>query len=217
MALRVIGLGAGGHAKVIIEILSLDKAYEVIGLLDIKKELKGDHVLGIPVLGNDDLLPELKQDGVDHFFMGLGGVGDNKPRRRLFERAEKSGMHPVSAIHPQAIISSSAVLGAGIAVMAGAVVNADVRLGVNVIVNTGSIVDHDCTVSDHVHIATGARLASTVQVGQGAHIGIGAIVRQGIIIGEGAIVGAGAVVVKDVVPHSVVIGVPAHSAENKTA
>jgi len=209
MGVKVVGLGAGGHAKVVIEILRSHKSYELVGLLDPKPELQGETVLGVPVLGDDDLLPVLKRDGVSNFFVGLGSIGDTTPRQRLYELALQHGMKPVDAVHPQAVISPSAEIGEGVTIMAGAVINACARLGVNVVVNTGAIIEHDCVVGDHVHIATGAQLASTVRVGTGAHIGAGATVRQCITIGEGAIVGAGAVVVKDVPPHTVVVGVPA--------
>jgi len=209
MGVKVVGLGAGGHAKVVIEILRSHKSYELIGLLDPRPELQGKSVLGVPVLGDDNLLPALKREGICHFFVGLGSVGDTRPRRRLYELALQHGMKPVDAVHPQAVISPSADLGEGVTIMAGAVINACSRLGANVIVNTGAIVEHDCVIGDHVHIATGAQLASTVRVSAGTHIGAGATVRQCITIGEGAIVGAGAVVVKDVPPHTVVVGVPA--------
>ncbi|MHC4445985.1 MAG: acetyltransferase [Planctomycetota bacterium] len=209
MAIKIIGLGAGGHARVVIEILRLDNRYELAGLLDKKPELKGEVVLGVPVLGDDGLLQELVCRGVNHFFVGFGSVGDVSQRRRLFELARGHGMVPVKAIHPQSIISPSTKLGPGVTVMAGVVVNACAVLGVNVIVNTGAIVEHDCVLGDHVHVASGACLASTVHVGSGAHIGAGASVLQCITIGEDAVVGAGSVVVKDVPSRSVVAGVPA--------
>ena len=205
----MIGLGAGGHARVVIEVLQLMGNYELAGLLDAKPELWNTKVLGVLVLGDDSVLPELYRRGVHHAFIGLGGTGDTGPRRQLYERAKREGFLPVEAIHPQAVISSSAQLGMGPTVMAGAVINAAANLGDNVIVNTGAIVEHDCVIGSHVHIATGARLASAVRVGQGAHVGAGATVRQSITIGEGAIVGAGAAVVKEVAPWTVVVGVPA--------
>jgi UDP-perosamine 4-acetyltransferase len=207
--MRVVGIGAGGHARVVIEILCLSRGYELTGLLDPRRELWGDRVLGVPVLGNDDLLPGLYAQGVHHAFIGLGGTGDTRPRRRLYELARGLGFEIVAALHPQAVISPSAKLGHGPTVMAGAIINASARLGDNVIVNTGAIVEHDCVIGNHVHIATGAKLAGGVTVADGAHIGIGATIRQGIRIGQGALVGAGAVVVEDVPDGVVVAGVPA--------
>ena len=205
----VVGLGAGGHAKVVIEILRFSHAIEVMGLLDPKRALWDSKVLGILVLGDDDMLAALRDQGGRHAFVGLGSIGDARPRTALYAKARDHGFEIVSAVHPEATVSPSAEVGHGPTIMAAAVINAEARLGDNVIVNTGALVEHDCVLADHVHIATGARLASEVQVGEGAHVGVGASVRQGIQIGERAIVGAGAVVVADVPDGIVVVGVPA--------
>lgn len=211
--IKVIGIGAGGHAKVVIEILRLAGGWEIVALLDANAELWGKEVLGVPVLGSDDLLVELHQRGVDHAFIGLGTVGKVGPRRQLYEKARGAGLQIVAAIHPRATIAASVELGHGPTIMAGAVLNAATRIGDDVIVNTGAIVEHDCILENHVHVASGARLAGTVIVGEGAHIGAGATVRQCISIGRGAVIGAGAVVVKDVEAETVVVGVPARVLE----
>jgi len=209
--MKVIGIGAGGHAKVVMEILALLPGHEVAGLLDADQRLWGTEVLGVEVLGADDRLPELRRDGVTHAFIGLGGVGATGPRRALYETARRHGFEIVRAVHPLSVVSPSAEIGDGPTIMAGAVVNACARLGENVIVNTGAVVEHDCVVGAHVHLATGALLASTVRVGEGAHIGVGASVRQCLSIGADSVVGAGAVVVKDVPPGVIVTGVPARA------
>ncbi len=211
MTISVIGLGAGGHAKVVVEILRADNRYQLAGLLDSDPKRHGKWLLGVSILGNDDELPHLINDGVTHFFVGLGSIGNTKPRQRLYELALSYGLKPVQTIHPQTIISPSVGLGEGITIMPNAVINADVVFGANVIVNTGAIVEHDCVIGDHVHLATGACLASTVQVKSGAHIGAGATIRQCITIGENAVIGAGAAVVKDVPANTVVGGVPAQT------
>lgn len=208
MVARVVGLGAGGHARVVLEILRQQGMYELVGLLDSNPELHGSRVGGVPVLGDDDLLECLIRDGVDGFFVGVGSAIDTTPRRRLFEWAADRGLTPVSAVHSQSTISASATLGKGVTLMAGAIVNAEAVLGDNAIINTGAIIEHDCVIGDHVHVATGARLAGAVIVGEGAHIGLGASVCQGVVIGKNALVGAGAVVTERVADNVVVIGVP---------
>lgn len=209
MTKLTVGLGAGGHAKVMIEILQQQPEYKLVGLLDPGPELQGKRLLGVPVVGADDALPALIDDGVTHFFVGLGGTGNVLPRKRLYEMGCGFGLTPADAIHPRAIVSPSATLGAGVVICAGAIIGAEAHLGKDVMVNTGAIVEHDCRIGDHVHIATGAQLASTVLVASDAHVGAGATVRQCIQIGRQAIVGAGSVVVKDVLPETVVVGVPA--------
>jgi len=209
MTVACIVLGGGGHARVVIDLLRESGDASVHGVLERDRERRGHEVLGAPILGGDELLPRLYQDGVRYFIVGLGSVGDTGPRRRLFELGVRHGLKPVRAIHPRAYVSQSADVGEGTVVLASAVVNAGARIGANVIVNTGAIVEHDCVLGDHVHVATGARLAGTVLVAEGAHIGIGATIIQGRQIGERAVVGAGAVVLEDVRAGAVVAGVPA--------
>lgn len=207
--MKVIGLGAGGHAKVIIELLRLVGGYDLVGLLDPKQQLWGHEVLGVPVLGDDSMLPELYDQGLRHVFVGMGSIGDTAPRKRLFLHARELGFQMVPAIHPLAWVSPSADIGHGPTIMAGSVINAEAKLGDNVIVNSGAIVEHDCVIGHHVHIATGAKLAAMVAIEQGAHIGIGASIRQRVHIGANAVIGAGAAVVKDVPADTTVVGVPA--------
>jgi UDP-perosamine 4-acetyltransferase len=216
-ALRVVGLGAGGHAKVVIEALGAIADYDVVALLDPRAELHGTAVLGVPVLGGDELLERQYDAGVRHVFIGLGGAGDTGPRRRLYELARSRGFEAVSVVHPSAVVAPSAVVGRGATILTRAVVNADARLGEDVIVNTGAVVEHDCVVGDHVHVATGALLASGVVVGDGAHVGLGACVRQEVRVGANAVVGAGAAVVADVEPDTVVAGVPARLLRRRSA
>jgi UDP-perosamine 4-acetyltransferase len=207
--MKVVGIGAGGHAKVVIEILRSAPQHEIVGLVDQDASLWHTSVLGVKVLGDDNILPELKREGVAGIFIGLGGVADTRLRQRLYEHAVGLGFTVVEAIHRGACVSPSATLGNGVTVMCNAIVGADAHLGNNVIVNSGAIVEHDCVIGDHVHIAPGAKLSGGVVVDIGAHVGIGAVVLQQRRIGANAIVGGGAVVIKDVPAQATVVGVPA--------
>ena len=181
---KVVGIGAGGHAKVIIDILSQFPDIEVVGLVELATRLFGEAVAGSLILGDDQLLPQLLAEGVGVAFIGIGGVGNNLPRAKSFERILSLGFDMINAIHSHAVVAKSARLGRGVCIMAGAVVNPAAEIGDNVILNTHCTVEHDCTIGDHVHIAPGATLSGAVQVGRLSHIGTGASVRQGIRIGE---------------------------------
>jgi len=216
MKTKVIGLGAGGHAKVLMDILLQDEQYEIAGLLDPDPALHGQEVVGVKVLGGDDRLPELYENGVDHFVLGVGSVGRGTLRRNLYELALELGLKPIAVIHPTAIVSKHSRLGDGLTVLAGAVINTEARLGDNVLINTRAVVEHDCEIGNHVHVASGAVLAGGVHIGEDALVGAGAVVRQGIAVGPKAIVGAGAVVVKDVEKGAVLAGNPARPLQKGT-
>lgn len=198
----VIGLGAGGHARVVIDILRAGGEVEVIGLLDPRRDLLHQDLLGIPVLGGDDQLPRLYARGIRDAFLGVGGLANLSLRPRLFHTLLQAGFHVVPAIHPRAVISPAATLGAGVTVMPNAVINAGASIGDNVVVNTGAIIEHDCRIGPHCLIGPGAILAGGVTVEPGALIGMAAAIREGRRVGPHARVPAGALVRADVPGHA---------------
>ncbi len=207
----LVGLGAGGHARVVLEILQVAPVAPILGLLDPDPDLHGRLLQGVPVLGGDALLVDLRSRGVTHFFLGAGAAGSLAVRERTHQAALAAGLLPVDALHPRAWISPSAAWATGLTAMAQAVVHPGARLGTQVVVNTGAIVEHDCRVGDLAYLAPAACLLGGCEVGAGAFLGAGCIIKQGLRIGEHAVIGAGAVVLEDVPPFTTVVGNPART------
>jgi len=196
-------IGAGGHAKVVADIL-ICQGISVLGFLDDNRKLRDAHFLGLPILGPVDGYQALSPAGL------VMGIGDNATRKAVAERLGDEAQHLWrTAVHPSAIMASSVRIGEGTVIAAGVVVNPDAVFGRHVIVNTGATVDHDCNIGDFCHIAPGAHLAGGAWVGEGSLIGIGATVNPYHSIGSWAVVGAGAVVVCDIPDGVTVKGVPA--------
>jgi UDP-perosamine 4-acetyltransferase len=200
---EIVVIGASGHAKVCIE--SLQAMGETIATC-VATHGSPSQCLGIPVLLGDEHLESLRARGYHRAFVALG---NNNLRVKLAEYAVQIGFELVNAINPSSVVSASARLGTGIAIMAGAIVNADAQLGDLSIVNTGATVDHDCLIGRGAHIAPQVALAGGVDVGALAFVGIGARVVPDRCIGTRAIVGAGGVVIHDVGAGVTVAGVPA--------
>src|ERR1700733_13255957 len=97
---KVVGLGAGGHARVIVEILLARPDLEIVGLLDADPKLWGTTQLGVPVLGSDDVLPKLVESGVRNAFIGVGTLGESDVRKNLYIKVRQLGLQLISCIHP---------------------------------------------------------------------------------------------------------------------
>ena len=205
----VLMIGAGGHAKVVIELVRAAGAYEIIGLIDLN--LSGPPILDVPILGTDRDLPRLRREGIKHAFVG---IGNNQRRLQTGYYLRQIDFKIINAISPAAIVSVSARLGDGIAVMAGAVINAEARIDDFSIINTHASVDHDCWVGEGAHVCPGSTLAGNVRIGSLAFIGAGATVIPGTTIGQHATIGAGASVLKDVPDGASAWGVPARIMRN---
>lgn len=203
---KIVVFGAGGHAKVVLDVLQQVGRYAVAGLLDDNVELKGAIRFGHSILGGRAQFASLRAEGLTRLIIGLG---DNRNRQSVFDEAVKAGFEPISVIHPSAQIGGRVSIGPGSLLVAGSVINVDAVIDVNVIVNTGATVDHDCQIGAHVHLSPGVHLAGRVTVGDLTHIGIGSVVLPNLKIGRACIVGAGSVVCEDVPDGVVVAGNPA--------
>lgn len=185
-------IGAGGHAKVVIEILE-EMGNTVISVTDHNRLIS--ELLGYSV-SPDQPLADLDV---------LVAIGNNAARKKIVsETTCNFGI----AIHPKANISSRCSMGKGTVVMAGVTINSGAQIGAHCIINTNASIDHDCEIADFVHISPGASLAGNVSVGEGTHIGMGSSIIQGVSVGKWVTIGAGTVILSDVPDHAVVVGVP---------
>ncbi|MDB5866722.1 MAG: acyltransferase [Betaproteobacteria bacterium] len=207
MSEPVIVIGAGGHARVLLDVLRL-RGVEVLGVVDNDCAKRGQTVGGVPVTGGDEEVQNHPAHGV-RLVNAVGTVGVSPQRSGVFERFKQHGYRFAEVIHPSATIAADAVLCEGAQIMAGAIVQTGCRVGRNSILNTRASIDHDCEIGDHVHVAPGVTLSGNVSVGEGSHVGTGATVIQGVRIGRHCLIAAGAVVVRDVLDGVGVAGVPA--------
>lgn len=212
---RILIIGAGGHGRVVLDILLQDPHCNVVGFLDNNEAIRGRRVDGIPVYGGVDVLPhfakELQCDGV------IIAIGDNGVRRGIARTVRRHDVPLVNAIHPSAGIASNVTIGRNVVIAAGVVVCANCQIGDSAILNTGCIVDHQTTIGEGCHLCPGVRVAGRVAIQPGAFVGIGATIVPNVTVGCEAIVGAGAVVLEDIPSLATVVGVPARMIEIASA
>ena len=205
--LRLIMLGAGGHARVLHSLLAAG-GHQLAGVCDPGLEAQG--ILswnGVPVLGADDALLKFSTAEVG-VINGLGQLVGAHQRRALFNQFASLGYIFPPVVHPAAWVAPGVVMEPGVQVMAGAIIQPNCTIGANTIVNTRAGIDHDCRIGSHVHIAPGATLCGGVTVADDAFVGAGATVVPGMTIGSGAVIGAGTTLIKHAGDGSRVLGAP---------
>lgn len=200
---KVVIVGAGAQCKVVLDVLQSSTEYEVIGLVDTNPEKR---IFGIPVIGDDQILPELYGKGIRHGFVA---IGNNKIREKIQRSMEQMGYEMITLVSRYAVVSRHADIAAGTILMPGAVVNACARIGKGCILNTNCSVDHDCDIGDFCHIAPGCAISGTTTVSGGTFLGTGTNVIDGITIGQHCVIGSGAAVVKNIPENCLAVGVPA--------
>ena len=204
--MKCIIIGAGGHGKVVLEILRAAKKHEPVGFVDADPSLAKQKIGGLPVLGAANVLPKLKSQKVKHAIIA---IGDNRARRSYAQVLQQQGFELINAIHPKAVVAPTAKVGKGVVIAAGVVIGTESKIADLAIINTAAVVDHECVVEEAAHIGPTAALAGKVRVGECAFVGLGAKIIQCLTIGPEAVIGAGTVVIRDVESKTTVVGTPA--------
>lgn len=202
---QIVVVGAGGHGKVVADVL-LQAGERVLGFLD-DARAAGTLVLGLPILGPVTWL-------ATHRAKVALGVGDNIARQRVAGTCERLGAPLIAAVHPRAAVAPSATIEPGVAIMALAVVNPDAVIGRGAIINTGAVIEHDCAVGAFAHVSPNATLGGECRVGALAQVGIGATMLPRTAVGARSVVGGGALVARDLPDDVVARGVPARVRRN---
>ena len=206
---RVLVWGAGGHARVVADVVRSTGGI-VVAFVDRRPEIPGGTALGVEIFSEVEFLAGIGAGQLPAGATAVAlGIGDNRSRRDAFARIPPGLASPF--IHSSANVSPSATVGSGTVIMPFVVVNADSIVGSAVILNSNAVVEHDCIIGDAAHISPSATLTGGVRVGRCGWIGAGAVVLPSCAVGDGATVGAGAVVTSDVPAGSTVAGVPARA------
>ena len=178
--------GAGGHCKVVLDILDSN---------DLKVErVVDDSPTEISFMDIPLSKPQSAYDKV------IITIGNCSIRKRIADRIIANSY--LTAIHPSAIVCKNVPIGEGTVIAHGAIVQSSAKIGRHCILNTKSSVGHDVIINDFVHVASGATICGGSVIGEGTWIGAGSVIKQGIRIGKNCMIGAGSVVVKDI-PDSV--------------
>ena len=210
---NVVIIGAGGHAKVIADIIDKSKDI-VIGFLDDNKT-KGDIIVKekqYKIIGRIDDCRKIQLESPEIEF--VIAIGNNKVRKQIAERYKDLKFY--TAIHPSSQIALDVEIGEGTVVMANTSINTSTKIKKHCIINTGAVVEHDNILEDYVHISPNATLCGTVQIGELTHISAGTTIRNNINICHDCIIGAGSVVVKNINEPSTYVGIPARKMIHKS-
>ncbi|MFJ1253090.1 acetyltransferase [Cupriavidus sp. CuC1] len=188
---RLLIVGGGGHGRSVAEALLAADQYRLAGFVDDAFPVV-PHIWEWPVLGATPDLAKCR----DHAEVAIVAIGNNRVRENLHRALRAAGFDLATVVHPKAIVSARAVIGAGVAVMAGAIVGTEARLGEGVIVNCGAVVDHHCRVDDFGHLGANAGMAGGSVLGRGAWMQAGSVLGYGVEVAAEAVLQPGQAVSK---------------------
>jgi len=203
---RIILIGSGGHAGVVIDAIQNRGVYDIVGLID-DFVPHGTIAHGYPVVGNLQSIKDISEKLFCNNFHVA--VGDNKFRHAAWLKLNEHCLKLITITHLTAVIAANAKIGHGAFIGPFAHVGSNATVGSLAIVNTGANLEHDSHLGFCSHMAPGSMTGGSVTIGERAWVGLGAMIRDQVKVGSDSIVGMGSVVVSDVSDKFIVVGNPA--------
>lgn len=207
--MRALIFGAGGHGRIVLDILRDEGLHQDIGFVDEAQTLWGQEINGAPVIGGLEKALEFPRDS----FGMVVALGNPVARMAVVKKLNEHSVRHLNAIHPSAVVMPSATVGAGNMICAGAIVNSGATVKNYSVINTASVVEHDTEIGDGVTICPGAQIGGRCKIAEGSFVGTGAIVLPRVSVGAGSVIGAGAIVTRDVPASVLALGTPARVVE----
>lgn len=207
MKSKIVIVGGGEFAHLIIDIIKKLDEYDILGYTDLTDR---GPVLGIQYLGTDDILKEIIQKYPDcNAVVAVGLIKVSYVRNRVYAMLKELGFRLPSIISKNAIIQEDVIIGDGTCVLNNALINAGTKIGECCIIGPGAIVEHHCNVGDFVTCATGSIFAAGSTIGNNSILSIGAIVVSHKEICSNCFIGAGSVAINNISVEGTYYGVPA--------
>ena len=203
-------LGTGGNCTDILEIVMAlpGQPYTCAGFLDDDARTHGRAIGGVRVLG---ALDSARACGDCLFVNVIGSPTSFLRKREILARTGIPDDRFATIVHPSAVVSPSASLGAGTVVFPNVTIGSGARVGRHGMILANCVISHDCVLGDWSVLASTVSLAGGVTIGESCYLGMASTVRGGVHVGAGSLVGMGSVVIRDVDPGSVVAGNPART------
>lgn len=199
--LPVLILGAGNHGRNVAMVLR-DAGRPVLGFLDDTKT-PGERIDDMEVLGGFATAGALLQRAALHV-----AIGNSATRERLSRSLAVKGACFASALHPSAVISSHAQLGAALYVAPFVRISPGAVVGEGCLIESNSVIGTDSILEPFVMLALQCSLTAGSRVGARTFLGVGTTV-TGAAIGCDCVIGAASLVLQDVPDGARAQGQPA--------
>lgn len=193
---RILIIGGGNGAEVIIAMLSSDPNKVVVGVTDSNKEKHGKEILGVKILGDDDLIPQLKED--EKFDSLIISITEFMTiRRKIYEKFSKQYQF-TNVVHPSTIIDPGVKIGTGNVICANAHIGTSTLIGNNNFIGAMANVDHHNVLGSNCLIAPYSSTCGSVSIGDNTIIGTGVNIKNHINIGNDVLITSGSVIIRNV-------------------
>ncbi len=183
----------------------LNDDWNFIGFISDDSSVIGKKFFGIEVLSRQAF-----RDYPNAYVLAVHGSPTSfKERTLILNSLNIDPKRFATLIHNKASVSTHALIGINVLIMAGAVITTNAVIGDHVVVLPNTVIHHDSVIGDYTLIAANVTVAGGVLIGNNCYLGAASSYKNGITIGQYSLVGIGANVINSFSEKSKLVGNPA--------
>lgn len=190
----VIIIGCGSHAAELVDYIeyinehSAQKAYNILGLIDITEEHYLHYEYKYPYLG------DIEEHKINPQVFYLVGIGDLSIRTKVLDEFKAKKAKFTGLIHPTALISDSAEIGLGTVVSHNVSIGPKAKIGAFNVINSRCTIGHDSKLGDNNFLSPQVALGGSTVIGDKNMLGTNSCTIPNIEIGNNNKIMAGMVI-----------------------
>jgi sugar O-acyltransferase (sialic acid O-acetyltransferase NeuD family) len=200
-SLKVAVIPGGKAFRQVQDALEDNSLIQVVGFFDDQKKSSS---LTLGSIDINEIVAARDRGEFDRIFVATGNAG---LRAKILQELGNKGVSFINVIHPSAIISRSATIGANVFVGAQAVIGPKTQIGHGCFISAMSNVDHHCCLNQGVLLGPGVMLSGSVNVGAETILGAGVAVESNISIGSRVYIAPGTGITVNVKDNQRILGV----------
>ena len=193
----LILIGGTGTATMLIDAIKSTNSFNILGILD-NCLSKNFDVMGVKVLGGDELLDDLYSQGYRNLVISFTSLGSLQERMFKCIELQNRGFLFPNIFHKNSTVEPSSQFGQGNIILANALVGSSVTMGDFNFINTSAVISHECKVLNNNHFAPGSILAGRLQIGNNNLFGMGCTLYHDLCVGDNNTIFNGVNVFKDI-------------------
>ena len=206
--MKVVIFGNDAFASLAWFVLTHDSEHEVAGFTVDRDYLRGDALLGLPVVAFEEVATHFSPSTFG-MIVPLGFLHVNGLRKAKHEAGKLLGYRFISYVSSKSITWPDLTMGENSMIFESCIVQPFARIGAGVILRAGASIGHHCVIEDYCFVASGAVVGGRAHVRSQCLLGLNSTIRDRVSIAPRSVIGAGAVVTEDINEDGVYVGVPA--------
>lgn len=202
---RVVVIGAGKGAEIVIDILMDDRDKYIVGLVDSFEREFPSYSYPLLSCTADDFPKKIERSSYDTVIFSIGSTLKTMAfRKTLFEEYQKEGIPFTNAVAEDANIRRAVKLGVNNVIMHNCYIGTGTEIGDNNMISYGMNMGHHCILGSNNLIAPGLTTAGCVEIGNDCIIMTGVNTRSFVKIGNGVVLPVGYAVNEDIADRTII-------------